>query len=50
MQKWSGKEQDLEHIASNVLKLQRQKIVRSELQQKRRLTGIILNQAFAQKK
>lgn len=35
MQTWSRKEQDLEHIASNVLKLQRQKIVRSELQQKK---------------
>ena len=35
MQKWSRKKQDLEHVAANVLKLQRQKIVRSELQRKK---------------
>lgn len=47
IQKWSKKKQDLEHVAADALKLKRQKIVRSELQQKRHLAGVILSQAFA---
>ena len=47
MRKWSKNKQDLEHAAADALKLKRQKIVRSELQQERRLVGNILNQAFA---